>query len=185
MMAHFYLKRKIGYFVIQTYMPCFMTVILSQVSFWLNRESVPARTVFGESEILIHAHETVFYLNMAHYMSFWCYTPWVTLHGQFEMICALSSLWPFPTLLHHQVWPQCSPWPLSASALETHFLKWLTLRPWIGSLRSATPLSSLPSLNLPQSITSPRGAGLGMEKRQWRPNNPRYIYIYMFILYSH
>lgn len=25
-----------------------MTVILSQVSFWLNRESVPARTVFGE-----------------------------------------------------------------------------------------------------------------------------------------
>lgn len=47
MMAHFYLKRKIGYFVIQTYMPCFMTVILSQVSFWLNRESVPARTVFG------------------------------------------------------------------------------------------------------------------------------------------
>lgn len=48
MMAHFYLKRKIGYFVIQTYMPCFMTVILSQVSFWLNRESVPARTVFGK-----------------------------------------------------------------------------------------------------------------------------------------
>lgn len=52
MMAHFYLKRKIGYFVIQTYMPCFMTVILSQVSFWLNRESVPARTVFGE--LIVH-----------------------------------------------------------------------------------------------------------------------------------
>lgn len=51
MMAHFYLKRKIGYFVIQTYMPCFMTVILSQVSFWLNRESVPARTVFGERSL--------------------------------------------------------------------------------------------------------------------------------------
>ena len=50
MMCHFYLKRKIGYFVIQTYMPCFMTVILSQVSFWLNRESVPARTVFGEPQ---------------------------------------------------------------------------------------------------------------------------------------
>lgn len=51
MMAHFYLKRKIGYFVIQTYMPCFMTVILSQVSFWLNRESVPARTVFGQWQL--------------------------------------------------------------------------------------------------------------------------------------
>uniref|UniRef100_A0A673AWR4 Gamma-aminobutyric acid type A receptor alpha2 subunit a n=1 Tax=Sphaeramia orbicularis TaxID=375764 RepID=A0A673AWR4_9TELE len=43
MTAHFHLKRKIGYFVIQTYLPCIMTVILSQVSFWLNRESVPAR----------------------------------------------------------------------------------------------------------------------------------------------
>ncbi|XP_056269937.1 gamma-aminobutyric acid receptor subunit alpha-5 [Pseudoliparis swirei] len=52
MMAHFYLKRKIGFFVIQTYMPCFMTVVLSQVSFWLNRESVPARTVFGVTTVL-------------------------------------------------------------------------------------------------------------------------------------
>lgn len=52
MTAHFHLKRKIGYFVIQTYLPCIMTVILSQVSFWLNRESVPARTVFGEFFIL-------------------------------------------------------------------------------------------------------------------------------------
>lgn len=48
MTAYFHLKRKIGYFVIQTYLPCIMTVILSQVSFWLNRESVPARTVFGK-----------------------------------------------------------------------------------------------------------------------------------------
>ena len=58
MTAHFHLKRKIGYFVIQTYLPCIMTVILSQVSFWLNRESVPARTVFGESSLhtCVHAH---------------------------------------------------------------------------------------------------------------------------------
>ncbi|XP_028573249.1 gamma-aminobutyric acid receptor subunit alpha-1 [Podarcis muralis] len=52
MMTHFHLKRKIGYFVIQTYLPCIMTVILSQVSFWLNRESVPARTVFGVTTVL-------------------------------------------------------------------------------------------------------------------------------------
>lgn len=50
MTTHFHLKRKIGYFVIQTYLPCIMTVILSQVSFWLNRESVPARTVFGKCQ---------------------------------------------------------------------------------------------------------------------------------------
>lgn len=54
MTTHFHLKRKIGYFVIQTYLPCIMTVILSQVSFWLNRESVPARTVFGESRSMGH-----------------------------------------------------------------------------------------------------------------------------------
>ncbi|CAB1441800.1 unnamed protein product [Pleuronectes platessa] len=52
MTTHFHLKRKIGYFVIQTYLPCIMTVILSQVSFWLNRESVPARTVFAPAEAM-------------------------------------------------------------------------------------------------------------------------------------
>lgn len=58
MTTHFHLKRKIGYFVIQTYLPCIMTVILSQVSFWLNRESVPARTVFGKSAFLnIHQED--------------------------------------------------------------------------------------------------------------------------------
>lgn len=47
MAVYFHLRRKMGYFMIQTYIPCIMTVILSQVSFWINKESVPARTVFG------------------------------------------------------------------------------------------------------------------------------------------
>ncbi|XP_072368626.1 gamma-aminobutyric acid receptor subunit alpha-6-like isoform X4 [Scyliorhinus torazame] len=47
MTVYFHLKRKMGYFMIQTYIPCIMTVILSQVSFWINKESVPARTVFA------------------------------------------------------------------------------------------------------------------------------------------
>lgn len=59
MTTHFHLKRKIGYFVIQTYLPCIMTVILSQVSFWLNRESVPARTVFGEFFCINKCEETL------------------------------------------------------------------------------------------------------------------------------
>lgn len=57
MTTYFHLKRKIGYFVIQTYLPCIMTVILSQVSFWLNRESVPARTVFGECHLVFLIHQ--------------------------------------------------------------------------------------------------------------------------------
>ncbi|XP_042646072.1 gamma-aminobutyric acid receptor subunit alpha-6 isoform X1 [Tyto alba] len=48
MTVYFHLQRKMGYFMIQIYTPCIMTVILSQVSFWINKESVPARTVFGE-----------------------------------------------------------------------------------------------------------------------------------------
>lgn len=47
MTVHFHLQRKMGFFLIQTYIPCIMTVILAQVSFWINKESVPARTVFG------------------------------------------------------------------------------------------------------------------------------------------
>ncbi|XP_078719510.1 gamma-aminobutyric acid receptor subunit alpha-1-like isoform X1 [Lampetra fluviatilis] len=52
MTTRFHLRRNIGYFVIQTYLPCIMTVLLSQVSFWLNREAVPARTVFGVTTVL-------------------------------------------------------------------------------------------------------------------------------------
>ncbi|XP_067852238.1 gamma-aminobutyric acid receptor subunit alpha-6-like [Heptranchias perlo] len=52
MTVYFHLKRKMGYFMIQMYIPCIMTVILSQVSFWINKESVPARTVFGITTVL-------------------------------------------------------------------------------------------------------------------------------------
>ncbi|XP_069850142.1 gamma-aminobutyric acid receptor subunit alpha-6 isoform X1 [Dipodomys merriami] len=52
MTVHFHLQRKMGYFMIQIYTPCIMTVILSQVSFWINKESVPARTVFGITTVL-------------------------------------------------------------------------------------------------------------------------------------
>lgn len=46
-MVHFHLQRKLGYYLIQTYIPLIMVVVLSQVSFWINKESVPARTVAG------------------------------------------------------------------------------------------------------------------------------------------
>lgn len=45
--VHFHLQRKLGYYLIQTYIPLIMVVVLSQVSFWINKESVPARTVAG------------------------------------------------------------------------------------------------------------------------------------------
>ncbi|XP_067375562.1 gamma-aminobutyric acid receptor subunit alpha-6a [Channa argus] len=50
--VHFHLQRKLGYYLIQTYVPLIMVVVLSQVSFWINKESVPARTVAGITTVL-------------------------------------------------------------------------------------------------------------------------------------
>ncbi|XP_063733287.1 gamma-aminobutyric acid receptor subunit alpha-6a [Eleginops maclovinus] len=50
--VHFKLQRKLGYYLIQTYIPLIMVVVLSQVSFWINKESVPARTVAGITTVL-------------------------------------------------------------------------------------------------------------------------------------
>lgn len=58
MTVYFHLQRKMGYFMIQIYTPCIMTVILSQVSFWINKESVPARTVFGMLHSLAILHSS-------------------------------------------------------------------------------------------------------------------------------
>ncbi|CAL8333525.1 gamma-aminobutyric acid receptor subunit alpha-6a isoform X1 [Gadus morhua] len=52
MVVHFLLQRKLGYYLIQTYIPLIMVVVLSQVSFWINKESVPARTVAGITTVL-------------------------------------------------------------------------------------------------------------------------------------
>lgn len=48
MTVSFDLSRRMGYFAIQTYIPCTLTVVLSWVSFWIKRDSTPARTSLGE-----------------------------------------------------------------------------------------------------------------------------------------
>jgi gamma-aminobutyric acid receptor subunit beta len=45
----FELKRNIGYFIFQTYMPSILIVALSWVSFWINHEATSARVALGES----------------------------------------------------------------------------------------------------------------------------------------
>uniref|UniRef100_A0A667YRC2 Gamma-aminobutyric acid type A receptor subunit alpha4 n=1 Tax=Myripristis murdjan TaxID=586833 RepID=A0A667YRC2_9TELE len=52
MTVYFHLKRKMGLLHDSDIYPCIMTVILSQVSFWINKESVPARTVLGITTVL-------------------------------------------------------------------------------------------------------------------------------------
>lgn len=46
----FDLSRRMGYFTIQTYIPCTLIVVLSWVSFWINKDAVPARTSLGNNK---------------------------------------------------------------------------------------------------------------------------------------
>lgn len=43
-----------------------MTVILSQVSFWINKESVPARTVFGNFSLFLGYFFHITFLVVTH-----------------------------------------------------------------------------------------------------------------------
>ena len=43
----FNMRRKQGYFLIQIYIPCILIVVLSWVSFWLNREATSDRVSLG------------------------------------------------------------------------------------------------------------------------------------------
>ncbi|XP_063079972.1 gamma-aminobutyric acid receptor subunit gamma-1 [Engraulis encrasicolus] len=52
MTIFFELSRRMGYFTIQTYIPCSMIVVLSWVSFWINKDAVPARTSLGITTVL-------------------------------------------------------------------------------------------------------------------------------------
>lgn len=46
--ASFHLKRATGYYLLNVYIPCFMLVLLSWVTFFLNREASAARTSLGK-----------------------------------------------------------------------------------------------------------------------------------------
>ncbi|ELU08089.1 hypothetical protein CAPTEDRAFT_148069 [Capitella teleta] len=45
--VNFVLQRHMGYFLIQVYVPCTLIVVLSWVSFWINREAVEDRVNLG------------------------------------------------------------------------------------------------------------------------------------------
>lgn len=48
----FELKRNVGFFIFQTYLPSILIVMLSWVSFWINHESPPARVALGITTVL-------------------------------------------------------------------------------------------------------------------------------------
>ena len=50
--ARFLLEREYGFYMLQTYLPSFLVVILSWISFWINMEAVPARISLGVTTVL-------------------------------------------------------------------------------------------------------------------------------------
>ncbi|XP_074651547.1 gamma-aminobutyric acid receptor subunit alpha-6-like [Tubulanus polymorphus] len=50
--VQFQLQRHMGYFLIQVYVPCTLIVVLSWVSFWLNREATADRIGLGITTVL-------------------------------------------------------------------------------------------------------------------------------------
>ncbi|XP_077990388.1 glycine receptor subunit alpha-2-like [Glandiceps talaboti] len=50
--AKFHLKREVGYYILQAYLPSIILVVLSWVSFWISYEAAPARVALGVTTIL-------------------------------------------------------------------------------------------------------------------------------------
>nr|XP_046918958.1 gamma-aminobutyric acid receptor alpha-like [Dermatophagoides farinae] len=50
--VNFNLRRHVGYFLIQIYVPCSLIVVLSWVSFWINREATSDRVGLGVTAVL-------------------------------------------------------------------------------------------------------------------------------------
>ena len=48
----FNFERSIGFFLIQTYIPSYMIVMLSWISFWIKHSAVPARIALGITTVL-------------------------------------------------------------------------------------------------------------------------------------
>ena len=46
------MKREIGFYIFQTYLPSILIVILSWASFWIDHEAVPARISVGLLTVL-------------------------------------------------------------------------------------------------------------------------------------
>lgn len=50
--VNFNMTRHAGYFLIQVYLPCSLIVVLSWVSFWINREATSDRVGLGITAVL-------------------------------------------------------------------------------------------------------------------------------------
>lgn len=133
----FKLKRNIGYFILQTYMPSILITILSWVSFWINYDASAARVALGKT---CRMHEIDLSLAFSSLVIFepaglcpgfltWSYkqmedicfcVPWLSQLSLLANILWILYkwskilLWNWPGPLRGLVWDQC--WVLSTGS---------------------------------------------------------------------
>lgn len=100
MTIYFELSRRMGYFTIQTYIPCILTVVLSWVSFWIKKDATPARTTLGKLQKSLYPPFCASSMQK--------HSP-NTLVKENSNVIDLRAVWLFLTI---QVW-SLSPSPLS------------------------------------------------------------------------
>jgi len=78
--VEFQLRRNIGYFVLQLYVPCGLIVSCSWVSFWIDPDAVPARVQLGNTAMTIcvaflYFHHPLFLLcfRLSSFLSFFTF----------------------------------------------------------------------------------------------------------------
>ena len=52
LLAELYLKRSLGFHMVQSYIPTILIVVISWVSFWMDVDSVAGRTTLGVTTLL-------------------------------------------------------------------------------------------------------------------------------------
>jgi hypothetical protein len=77
----FNLRRKQGYFLIQVYVPCILIVVLSWVSFWLNREATSDRINLGKFQIYYLKNQT-----------------WIDSHVKWHRVLSFFPVYPIRNL---------------------------------------------------------------------------------------
>lgn len=82
---HFTLRRHIFFFLLQTYFPATLMVMLSWVSFWIDRRAVPARVPLGTTGFRIHKSDVAkFHVEVKLY-----------IHTERQQCCSVAFSSPF------------------------------------------------------------------------------------------
>ncbi|KAM9796163.1 gamma-aminobutyric acid receptor subunit gamma-3 [Syngnathus typhle] len=106
MTVYFDLRRRMGYFTIQTYIPCILTVVLSWVSFWIKKDATPARTALGITTVLtMTTLSTVARTSLPR-------VSYVTAMDLFVTVCFLfvfAALMEYATLNYYSSWTRSPP----------------------------------------------------------------------------